>query len=207
MRVSAFIAPCLPSRANRPPSGPGWVHEIKHDGFRMMVRRDAAGVRLLTRRGNNWTQRYPLIVGAVDTLRVRSCLIDGEAVACGDDGLPAFDRLRYRRADASIFLYAFDLIELNGDDLRHDPLEVRKATLASVLSKAGPGLRLNEHLEHDDGEVVFRHACKLGLEGIVSKRKGSPYRAGRSPDWLKMKNPDAPAVRREAEEDWGAVTH
>jgi bifunctional non-homologous end joining protein LigD len=106
--------------------------------------------------------------------------------------------------DASVFLYAFDLIELNGDDLRREPLEVRKTTLASVLTKAGPGLRLNEHLEHDDGDVVFRHACKMGLEGIVSKRKGSPYRSGRSPDWLKMKNPEAPAVKREAEEDWGA---
>jgi bifunctional non-homologous end joining protein LigD len=86
---------------------------------------------------------------------------------------------------------------------RREPLEVRKATLASVLAKAGSGLRLNEHLEHDDGEVVFRHACKFGLEGIVSKRKGSPYRSGRSPDWLKMKNPEAPALKREAEEDWG----
>jgi bifunctional non-homologous end joining protein LigD len=118
-------------------------------------------------------------------------------------GRAIFDRIRYRRHDASVFLYAFDLIELNGDDLRRDPLEVRKATLASVLAKAGPGLRLNEYLEHEDGEVVFRHACKLGLEGIVSKRKGSPYRSGRSPDWLKMKNPEAPAVKREAEEDWG----
>jgi ATP-dependent DNA ligase len=81
-------------------------------------------------------------------------------------------------------------------------LEVRKATLASVLTKAGPGLRLNDHLEHEDGATIFRHACKLGLEGIVSKRN-SPYRSGRSPDWLKMKNPDAPAVKREAEEEWG----
>jgi bifunctional non-homologous end joining protein LigD len=102
-----------------------------------------------------------------------------------------------------VFLYAFDLIELNGDDLRPDPLEVRKATLASILKKAAPGLRFNEHLEHDDGEAVFRHACKMGLEGIVSKRKDSPYRSGRSPDWLKMKNPACAAVKREAEEDWG----
>ena len=72
-----------------------------------------------------------------------------------------------------------------------------------LLAKAGPGLRLNEHLEHDDGETIFRHACKLGLDGIVSKRKGSPYRSGRSPDWLKMKNPEAPAVKRETEVDWG----
>ena len=79
---------------------------------------------------------------------------------------------------------------------------MRKATLVSVLAKAGPGLRLNEYMECDDGEIVFRHACKMGLEGIVSKRKDSPYRSGRSPDWLKMKNPAAPAVRREAEEDW-----
>jgi bifunctional non-homologous end joining protein LigD len=94
-------------------------------------------------------------------------------------------------------------LEINGQDLRREPLEVRKATLASVLAKVGPGLRFNEHLAHDDGEVVFRHACKLGLEGIVSKRLGSPYRSGRSKDWLKMKNPAAPAVKREAEEDWG----
>jgi bifunctional non-homologous end joining protein LigD len=139
----------------------------------------------------------------VEALRVRSCLIDGEAVACGDDGLPAFDRLRYRRQDGAVFLIAFDLLELNGDDLRREPLEVRKATLASVLAKTRPGVQLNEHLEHEDAEVVFRHACKMGLEGIVSKRLGSRYRSGRTTDWLKMKNPAAPAVKREAEEDWG----
>jgi bifunctional non-homologous end joining protein LigD len=203
MRVSAFIEPCLPSRAERPPSGPGWIHEIKHDGFRLMVRRDPAGVRLLTRNGHDWTDRFPLIAQAAAALKLRSFLIDGEAVACDGDGMPSFDRLQYRRGDGRVFLWAFDLIQLNGDDLRRDPLEVRKATLASVLAKAGSGLRLNEHLEHDDGKVVFRHACKLGLEGIVSKRKGSPYRSGRSPYWLKMKNPEAPAVKREAEEDWG----
>jgi bifunctional non-homologous end joining protein LigD len=106
------------------------------------------------------------------------------------------------RCGSIVDLYAFDLIELNGDDLRRDPLEVRKATLASTLAKAGPGIRFNEHIE-GDGPTVFAHACKMGLEGIVSKRKGSAYRSGRSPDWLKMKNPDAPAVTREAEEDWG----
>src|SRR5262249_4185246 len=162
-------------------------------------RRDAAGVRLLTRRGNDWTQRYPLIAAAVGALRVRSCLMDGEAVACDGDGMPSFDRLRYRRADGAVFLFAFDLLELDGRDLRREPFEVRKATLASVLRKARPGVQLNEHLEHEDGDLVFRHACKMGLEGIVSKRLGSPYRSGRSPDWLKTKNPDAPAVKREAE--------
>jgi hypothetical protein len=86
--------------------------------------------------------------------------------------------------------------ELNGDDLRRDLLDVRKATLASVLAKSGPGIRLNEHMECDDGETVFRHACKMGLEGIVSKRKDSSYRSGRSSDWLKMKNPACAAVKR-----------
>jgi bifunctional non-homologous end joining protein LigD len=133
-------------------------------------------------------------------LRSRSCIIDGETVACDDNGVASFDLVRHHRANDRIFLYAFDLIELNGDDLRRDPLEGRKATLELMLTKAGPGIRFNEHIE-GEGETVFRHACKLGLEGIVSKRKGSPYRSGRSPDWLKMKNANAPAVKREAEQD------
>ena len=116
--------------------------------------------------------------------------------------MPSFDRLRHRRHDAAVFLYAFDLIELNGDDLRRDPLEVRKATLASLLSKARAGIRVNEHIEAD-GPTVFAHACRMGLEGIVSKRKASTYRSGRSPDWLKSKNPACAAVKRETEEDWG----
>jgi bifunctional non-homologous end joining protein LigD len=133
-------------------------------------------------------------------LRSRSCIVGGEAVACDDNGVASFDLVRHHRANDSVFLYAFDLIELNGDDLRRDPLEVRKATLASVLPKAHPGIRFTEHIE-GDGPTVFAHACK-GLEGIVSKRKDSMYRSGRSPDWLKMKNSAAPAVKRGAEEDW-----
>jgi len=198
-----FIGPCLPTKADTLPSDGLWIHETKHDGFRVIARKIGAQVRLYSRPGNDLSDRFTLIVESPARLRSRSCIIDGEAVCCDDDGMPSFDRIRYRRHDASVFLYAFDLIELNGDDLRRDPLEVRKATLASVLAKAGPGLRLNEHLDHEDGEVVYRHACKLGLEGIVSKRKDSPYRSGRSPHWLKMKNPDAQAVKREAEEDWG----
>ena len=99
------------------------------------------------------------------------------------------------------FLYAFALLELDGLDMRREPIETRKATLASLLRKARHGLRLNEHMEHDCGQTVFQHACKMG-EGIASKRLGSRYRSGRSPDWFKFKNPEAPAVKREAEEDW-----
>jgi len=140
-------------------------------------------VRLYSRPGNDFTRRFPLIVETLTRLRSRSCIIDGEAVACDDNGVATFDLVRDHRANESIFLYAFDLIELNGDDLRRDPLEVRKATLRSMLAKAGLGLRFNEHLE-GDGPTIFAHACKLGLEGIVSKRKDSMYRSGRSPDWL-----------------------
>jgi bifunctional non-homologous end joining protein LigD len=199
---SGFIEPCLPSAAERPPSGPDWVHEIKHDGYRLMARRDPVGIRLLTRNGHDWAPRYPLIVEAVNALKVRSCLIDGEAVACDENGLAVFELLREKPAGQHVFLYAFDLLELNGNDLKREPFEVRKATLASLLRSCSPGVRLNEHLTHD-GNVVFRHACKMGLEGIVSKRLGSIYRSGRCKDWLKFKNPDAPAIKREAEEDWG----
>ena len=200
---AGFIQPCLPTKATKPPSGALWLHEIKHDGFRVIARKDGARVKLYSRPGNDLTDRFPLIVEALARLRSRSCIIDGEAVACDDKGIAQFNRIRYRSYDSTVFLYAFDLIELNGEDLRRDPLEVRKSTLISVVAKAGPGVRLNEHMEWDDGESVFRHACKMGLEGIVSKRKDSRYRSGRSSDWLKMKNPVSAAVKREAEEDWG----
>jgi ATP-dependent DNA ligase len=157
---------------------------------------------LYSRPGNDLTYRFPLIVETVARLHPRSCIIDGEAVACDDNGVPSFDRIRYRRHDASVFLYAFDLIELNGDDLRRDRLEIRKATLAKVLANTERGIWFNDRIE-GDGLTLFKHACKLGLEGIVSKRKDSPYRSGRSPDWLKSKNPACAAVKREEEEDWG----
>jgi bifunctional non-homologous end joining protein LigD len=200
---AGFIAPCLPTKAQSPPSGPLWWHEIKHDGFRVIARKDGKRVRLYSRPGNDLTYRFPLIVETVARLRPRSCIIDGEAVVCDSKGMVSFNHIRYRRHDSSAFLYAFDLIEVNGDDLRRDPLEVRKATLANIVARAAHGIWFNDHIEEEDGETVFRHACKLGLEGIVSKRKDSPYRSGRSPDWLKMKNPACAAVKREEEEEWG----
>ena len=203
LTLPGFIAPCLPTKAPHPPTGALWVHEIKHDGFRVIARKDGNRVRLYSRVGNDLTDRFPLIVEALASLRSRSVILDGEAVACDDRGMSNFDRLRHRRHDGTVFLYAFDLIELNGDDLRRDPLEVRKATLTSLLTRARPGIRVNEHIEAD-GPTVFAHACKMGLEGIVSKRKDSFYRSGRSRDWLKSKNPASAAVKREAEEDWGA---
>jgi hypothetical protein len=139
---------------------------------------------------------------------------DHDRLWCGPriaQSVAAFPKTRraFRRRPRSLFSMMgkcsctpSDLIELNGDDLRRDPLQVRKATLASILAKARHGIRFNDHIE-SDGPTVFGHACKMGLVGIVSKRKDSPYRSGRSPDWLKMKNPAHAAVKREAEEDWG----
>jgi len=161
----------LVANQRRKPEGASpWLHEIKHDGFRIIARKNGAQVRLYSRPGNDLTRRFPLIVETLARLRSRSCIIDGEAVAGDDNGVASFDLVRHHRANERIFLYAFDLIELNGDDLRRDPLEVRKATLASIVAKARPGIRFNEHIE-GDGPTVFAHACKMGLEGIVSKRK------------------------------------
>ena len=167
-----------------------------------MARRDPVGIWLLTRRGNDWSERFPRVVEAVNLLKVRSCLIDGEVVCCNDEGVAEFQQLRQKRQHLHALLIAFDLLELNGTDLRGEPIETRKATLLSVLRGCRSGIQFNQHLSHP-GDVVFRHACKMGLEGIVSKRLGSPYRSGRTRDWLKFKNPDAPAVTREAEVDWG----
>ena len=132
---------------------------------------------------------------------MRSCPVDGEAVA-DENGLAVFERLRRKREGRHAFLFAIDPLELDGEDLRRASFETRKATLANLLRGCLPGLRLNEHLAYP-GNVVFKHACKMGLEGIVSKRLGSRYVSGRTRDWLKMKNPEALALKREAEGDWG----
>jgi bifunctional non-homologous end joining protein LigD len=201
-RQRPTLQPCLPRPAKEPPAGPGWIHEIKHDGFRILARRDAERVRLFTRHGTDFTARYPKIAAAVERLPVRSCALDGEAIVVNTEGLSVFDLIRYRQHDHAAVFCAFDLIELDGEDLRWQPVERRKAVLADLLRDTRDGIAFNQHFEAD-GTIVFEHACALGCEGIVSKRLGSAYRSGRVDHWLKIKNPAAPAVRREAEEDWG----
>jgi ATP-dependent DNA ligase len=199
-RSDGFVAPCIPSLAHKPPSGPDWVHQIEHDGYRLIVCRDGATVRLFTRRGYDWTDRYPAIAGAAAELRARFTL-DGEAVVCGGDGVAVFDALHRRRKVTDAILFAFDLIELNGEDFRPLALLKRKARLARLLAHVAPGIEFNEHTDAD-GAAVFRQACKMGLEGIVSKRLTVPYRSGPSRDWLKVKNPDSPAMQRARERRW-----
>ncbi len=193
--------PCLPRLAKQPPAGSGWIHEIKHDGFRIIAQRGPAGVRLVTRKGFDLADRFILAATAIASLPARSCVIDGEAIACDERGLSVFDMIRYRRHDHAVTLCAFDLLELDGEDLRREPIEVRKATLKGLLRRAQSGIAFNRHFEVD-GIIVYQQSCALGCEGIVSKRLGSPYRPGRSDCWVKIKNPAAPAAKREAEEDW-----
>jgi bifunctional non-homologous end joining protein LigD len=200
-RVPGFIEPCRPSRAIRPPSGPFWIHEIKHDGFRLLVRKDGSRVRCFTKNGHDWGDRYPGIVLAARRLKADSCLIDGEVVVLREDGRSDFDALRGRRRNDSAVLIAFDLIEHKGHDLRDVPLLQRKTKLRKVLGKNITGIQFNEHMRAD-GEAVFHHVCQMGLEGIVSKRIDAPYRSGPSKTWLKSKNPLSEAVPREASEDW-----
>ena len=136
-RPSGFVEPCRPSKAARPPSGPLWVHEIKHDGYRLQVRREGARVRCFTRGGFDWADRFPAIVEAARRVRAPSFVIDGEAVICRPDGLSDFNALRERRRDHEVVLIAFDLIELQGEDLRNQQLVDRKGRLAKVYASWG----------------------------------------------------------------------
>ena len=136
----AEIEPCLPSPVERPPAGADWIHEIKHDGFRLVARRGAERVRLFTRNGNDWSERFPLIVEALNAIKATTCLIDGEAVTCSEAGLADFDGLRNRRGD--VHLCAFDLVELDGRDLRLEPLTPRRRLLAQRRPAVHPdGMR------------------------------------------------------------------
>jgi len=165
-------------------------------------RGNGAGAQLITRAGNDFSRRFSFIAMAVKSLPVRSCLIDGEAIVCNENGLAVFELIRRHGTIASALHCAFDLLELDGEDLRRQPIEKRKASLAKLLKGSHLSIVLNEHFE-EDGAIVFREACKLGCESIVSKRLGSLYRSGRSVHWVKVKNPKAPAVKREAQENWG----
>jgi hypothetical protein len=144
-RLAGFIEPCLPSPAKAPPAGPEWIHEMKHDGFRLLARLGGKGVRLFTRNGHDFTERFPLVVAAVTALPVRSCLIDGEAIVSDDSGLAVFELIRHQRGGPQAVLCAFDLLELDGEDLRRLPIEVRKAGLIQLLHTPHPGIALNEH--------------------------------------------------------------
>ncbi len=127
---SVTFEPCLPRPAKQPPSGPDWLHEIKHDGLRIVAQKEADRVRLLTRNGYDFTERYTRIVDAIRNVAAKSCVIDGEAIVLNQDGLSVFDLIRYRRHDHAATICAFDLIEVDGADLQRNPIEERKERLS-----------------------------------------------------------------------------
>jgi bifunctional non-homologous end joining protein LigD len=195
---AGFIEPCLPTRAHSVPSGPQWVHEIKHDGFRFISRIEPGHrVRVFSRNGREWTDRVPRFVDSLARLPATSLTIDGEGVACDPKGATDFELLRAalgHPAKREVFLYAFDLLELDSRDLRKEPWSDRRWELSRLLRGAGHGVQLSDHMEGDNREAIFRHACGVGLEGMIAKGRDRPYQSGRCADWVKVVNPKAPAV-------------
>lgn len=204
MRKRAF-EPCLPTRKTAVPASPDWFHEIKQDGYRMIVIRDHDQVRLMTKNGHDWTDRYPWIVEAARRIRSKQFVLDGEAVILGVDGVSSFDDLHSRKFDSEVQLCAFDLLALDGDDLRPLPLHLRKNNLARLLARRVDGIQLSPFEVGEIGPDLFKAACNMGLEGIVSKHRERTYRAGVSPDWVKIKNPAHPAMHRVMEAKRGQV--
>ena len=189
-----FIHPCQPKVATRPPAGPGWVHELKQDGYRLQIHIRASRVRLFTMNGHDWTERYPLIVRDGARLN-RDAILDAEVVCADSNGKPDFDLLHSRCNDDVAVACAFDLLMLEGEDLRRYPFALRKAMLRKLLKAERVGLQYVDHIE-GNGDKMFEAVCKLGLEGIVSKKLDAPYRSGPSKTWIKAKNPKAPAATR-----------
>ncbi len=185
---------CLPTRAASVPDGPDWLHEVKYDGYRLRLERDGSRVRLITKGGYNWTNRYPWIVEAALKNRFKQFVIDGEAVVLGVDGVADFDALHSRKHDHEVQLYAFDILALDGDDLRRLPLSMRKTNLARLLARRPDGIFVAPFEQGEIGPDLFRAACNMGLEGLVSKRRDRPYQAGRSKHWVKVKNRKHPAM-------------
>jgi bifunctional non-homologous end joining protein LigD len=188
-----LIPPCLPTLVKKPPSGPEWLHEVKWDGYRFVCYLKAGNVRMMTRNALDWSSNFPAIVEAIQKLPAGAAIIDGEAVILDDSGVSHFGSLQQAFAKGggkarNAVLYAFDLLYLDGLDLRREPLVTRKAELARLLKRVGrnSAVQLSEELE-GDAKVILKAACREGLEGIVSKRRDSPYPSGRSKEWLKTK--------------------
>jgi bifunctional non-homologous end joining protein LigD len=175
---------------------------VKYDGYRLRLERNGDRVRLFTRNGYDWTKRYPWIVEAALKNRMKQFVIDGEAVILGVDGRSDFDALLSGKHNEEVQLYAFDMLAGDGDDMRQLPLSMRKANLARLLARRTEGIFIAPFEQGEIGPDLFRAACNMGLEGLVSKRRDRPYRAGRSPYWVKVKNPKSSAMTRAKDIDW-----
>jgi bifunctional non-homologous end joining protein LigD len=194
MRQDVIFA--LPVKADKVPAGPDWIHEVKQDGYRMMLIRERKDVRLITKGGLNWTQRFPWIVEAALELRQQQFMIDGETVVLGEDGIADFNALHSRKHDHEAQFYAFDILAGGGEGLRKLPLLERKDKLAALLASRVGGIHAATFERGEIGPDLFRHACRMGLEGLVSKHIERSYRGGRCTHWVKVKNRTHPAFRR-----------
>jgi bifunctional non-homologous end joining protein LigD len=189
VRRAGNIPPSIPTRAAKPPAGPDWVHEIKHDGYRLIVRRDDAAVRLFMRRGYDWSERYPAIARAAWKLRAKSFTLNREAAVCGPDGIAIFDALHRRGAVTEAMLYAFDLLELDGVDYRPLPLGKRKER---ALGRPPTDRHRHERSRARPRQIGVPTGFRTGLEGIVSKPLTAPYRSGPSRDLAQNQEPGQP---------------
>ncbi|MBW4656622.1 MAG: non-homologous end-joining DNA ligase [Kaiparowitsia implicata GSE-PSE-MK54-09C] len=187
------VEPCLALLASRPPIGDQWAYEVKWDGYRLAVHIEPGAVRIITRGGHDWTRRFPSIAHDVRELALDTAILDGEAVALDARGASDFGGLQKalggrggkRFASEAIF-YAFDLLYLNGRDLRALSLDERRKMLADRLGAGHSSIRLSEEVDAD-GAQFMKLACELDLEGIIAKRRDAPYRSGRGGEWLKIK--------------------
>ncbi|HVD76671.1 MAG TPA: non-homologous end-joining DNA ligase, partial [Vicinamibacteria bacterium] len=189
MTLPAWVAPQLATLVSGPPPGDDWVHEIKLDGYRILLRVERGRVKLLTRNRQDWTARFPAVAEAAAALPVKEALLDGEIVALDRAGVSSFQALQQAdqlETGRTLVYVAFDLLFLDGSDLRPLPLVERKARLARLLKGRRGRLRYSEHFDLP-GQRVFDRACRLGLEGIIAKQKNGPYTAGRGQAWLKVK--------------------
>jgi bifunctional non-homologous end joining protein LigD len=186
----------LPVMATKVPSSPDWIHEIKYDGYRMMLIREGDRVRLKTKSGLDYTKRYPWVVETALKIRKDQFILDGEVVVLGVDGVSNFDALHSGRHNDEAQFYAFDALAGEGDDYRRLPLSMRKANLARLLARRSDGIFLAPFEEGEIGPDLFRHACLMGLEGLVSKHRERAYSAGRCNHWLKSKNRKHPSFHR-----------
>jgi len=189
---------CLPTAGQAVPAGPEWFHEIKFDGYRLRVEREGGRVRLITRGGYDWTKRFPWIAEAALKNRRSQFVIDGEAVILGTNGVSDFNALHSRKQNHEVQLCAFDVLAMDGEDLRELPLSMRKTNLERLLRGRPDGIFVNPFESGEIGPHLFRAACDMGLEGLVSKRADRPYRGGRSPHWIKVKNQQHHAFDRVA---------
>ncbi|MGY3532600.1 ATP-dependent DNA ligase [Bradyrhizobium sp. USDA 4452] len=168
--AAGWIEPCLPTVAKRAPTGDDWIFEIKHDGYRLMVRKHEERVRVFTRRGADWTKRFPRVVAAVRRLSVGSLMIDGEAIVYNKDGMPNFELLHSREYDKEVSLVAFDLLELDGAEVRRKALIDRKAQLRKLLSKVKDGIEYNDHIEGDGAVMRANIQASTSASSNISRK-------------------------------------